>query len=140
MRPWPNRPRFPASSRSTSSLGEPARRHETSVRTRAGAFFPLRAWWAASATTRRSTSTGCSRIASPRLYRVGLELVRAGFPLKVVFEMGAALKADMTTVAQRFVEDFTRYIWEPAFSGEYSSAEITKLTETIQRVRPLGAE
>ena len=83
---------------------------------------------------------GGFRIPSPRLYRVGLELVRAGFPLKVVFDMGGALKADMTTVAQRFIEDFTRHIWEPAFSGEYTSAEITKLTETIQRVRPLGAE
>ncbi|HEY8202334.1 MAG TPA: MerR family transcriptional regulator [Actinomycetota bacterium] len=85
-------------------------------------------------------ANGGFRVPSPRLYKVGVELVRAGFPLEVVFDMGAALKADMTTVAQRFIEDFTRHIWEPAFSGKYTSAEITKLTETIQRIRPLGAE
>lgn len=83
---------------------------------------------------------GGYRIPSPRLYRVGLDLVQAGYPLKVVFEMGAALKSDMMAIAQRFIEDFTSYIWEPAFSGEYTSAEIAKLTETIQIVRPLGAE
>jgi DNA-binding transcriptional MerR regulator len=83
---------------------------------------------------------GGFRIPSPRLYRVGVELVRAGLPLKVVFEMGAVLKADMTRIAQRFIDDFTHHIWEPAFSGEYTSADVTKLTETIQRIRPVGAE
>ena len=83
---------------------------------------------------------GGYRIPSPRLYKVGVALVRVGYPLKVVFEMGVALKSDMTAIALRFIEDFTKHIWEPAFSGEYTSAEIARLTETIQIVRPLGAE
>ena len=80
------------------------------------------------------------RVPSPRLYRVGIELVQAGYPLKIVFEMGAALKDDMNAIAQRFVDDFTRHIWEPAFSGNVESADLLKLTETIQKIRPLGAE
>ena len=83
---------------------------------------------------------GGFRIPSPRLYRVGMELVQAGYALKVVFEMGAALKDDMTAIAQRFVDDFTHHIWEPAFSGDVGSAELVRLTETIQKIRPLGAE
>jgi DNA-binding transcriptional MerR regulator len=79
-------------------------------------------------------------VPSPRLYRVGLELVQAGYPLKVVLDQGAALRGDMDAIAERFLDYFTRYVWEPAFAGEIGPAQIAKLTETIQKLRPIGAE
>lgn len=83
---------------------------------------------------------GGFRVPSPRLYRLGLELVDAGYPLKVTLDQAATLKTDMDAIAQRFLDYFTRYVWKPAFSGEVGSAQIAKLTETIQRIRPIGAE
>ncbi|MGH2721515.1 MAG: MerR family transcriptional regulator [Actinomycetota bacterium] len=80
------------------------------------------------------------RVPSPRLYRVGMELCAAGYPLSVVLEQGAALKADMETIALRFIDYFTRYVWEPAFAGDPASADIAGLIETMQKIRPLGAE
>ena len=83
---------------------------------------------------------GGYRVPSPRLYRVGMELCAAGYPLGVVLEQGAALKADMEAIALRFIDYFTRYVWEPAFAGDPASADIARLIETMQKIRPLGAE
>jgi DNA-binding transcriptional MerR regulator len=83
---------------------------------------------------------GGYRIPSPRLYKVGVELVEAGYPLEIVLEQGEALKADMDAIAVRFLDYFTRYVWEPAFKGEVGPAQIARLTETIQRLRPIGSE
>jgi DNA-binding transcriptional MerR regulator len=83
---------------------------------------------------------GSYRVPSPRLYRVGVELCAAGYPLGVVIEQGSALKGDMESIAQRFIDDFVRYVWEPAFAGDPASADIAGLIETMQKIRPLGAE
>ena len=83
---------------------------------------------------------GGYRLPSPRLYHVGLESVAAGYPLKAVLDEGATLKAEAEGMAMRFVDQFIRYVWQPAFSGDVGPAELAKLTETIQRMRPLGAE
>jgi DNA-binding transcriptional MerR regulator len=80
------------------------------------------------------------RVPSPRLYRVGMELCAGGYPLGVVLEQGAALKADMERIALRFIDYFTRYVWEPAFAGDPASADIAGLIDTMQKIRPLGAE
>ncbi|MGH2690802.1 MAG: MerR family transcriptional regulator [Actinomycetota bacterium] len=83
---------------------------------------------------------GGYRVPSPRLYRVGMELCAAGYPLGVVLEQGAALKADMEKIALRFIDYFTRFVWDPAFAGDPASADIAGLIETMQKIRPLGAE
>jgi DNA-binding transcriptional MerR regulator len=77
---------------------------------------------------------------SPRLLRVGAELVAVGIPLSEVLDQAVALRADIWTIATRLVGMFTKHIWEPFLEGKHPEKDLSDITEAIQRTRPLAAE
>lgn len=80
------------------------------------------------------------RIASPRLVKVGTELVSVGIPLAVVLGQAALLKSDTEDIAWRLVAMFGAYVWEPFVQGKTPERSLTDITEILQRTRPLAAE
>lgn len=79
-------------------------------------------------------------VSSPRLMKVGAELVSVGIPLSVVLGQAALLKSDTEDIAWRLVAMFSAYIWEPFVAGKTPDRTLTDITEILQRTRPLAAE
>ncbi|MDQ4148722.1 MAG: MerR family transcriptional regulator [Actinomycetota bacterium] len=77
---------------------------------------------------------------SPRLLRVGAELVSVGIPLAEVLDQAAALRRDMWNIAVRLVSMFTKHVWEPFVEGKRPDQDLSDITEILQRTRPLAAE
>jgi DNA-binding transcriptional MerR regulator len=77
---------------------------------------------------------------SPRLLRVGAELVSVGIPLSVVLDQAKALREDTWKIACRLVEMFTKHIWEPFLAGESQAKTLNEITAALQKTRPLAAE
>jgi DNA-binding transcriptional MerR regulator len=80
------------------------------------------------------------RISSPRLIKIGAELVSIGIPLSVVLGQAALLKSDTEDIAWRLVTMFTAYVWEPFVEGKTPERTLTDITAILQRTRPLAAE
>ncbi|MEX2551939.1 MAG: hypothetical protein WD627_02925, partial [Actinomycetota bacterium] len=80
------------------------------------------------------------RIESPRLMKVGAELVSVGIPLSVVLGQASLLKSDTEDIAWRLVAMFGVYVWEPFVLGKTPDRTLQDITEILQRTRPLAAE
>jgi DNA-binding transcriptional MerR regulator len=80
------------------------------------------------------------RVTSPRLLKVGAELVSVGIPLPVVLGQAALLKSDTEDIAWRLVAMFSAYVWEPFVAGKTPERTLTDITDILQRTRPLAAE
>ncbi len=75
---------------------------------------------------------------SPRLLRVGAELVAAGIPLRAALEEYERLVADAARIAARFVDLFEANVWEPFVAAGLPPERLAEVTEALQRVRPLA--
>lgn len=76
---------------------------------------------------------------SPRLLRVGAELVAAGVPLDAVLERGRRLAEELDEVASGFVELVATHVFDPL--GEpIPASEVPRLAELVRRLRPLAGE
>ncbi len=75
---------------------------------------------------------------SPRLLRVGAELVAAGIPLAAALDEYERLVADAARIAARFVELFEANLWEPFVAAGLPAERLSELTDALQRVRPLA--
>jgi DNA-binding transcriptional MerR regulator len=76
---------------------------------------------------------------SPRLLRVGAELVAAGIPVAAVLERRRTLRREIDTVAATFVDLIVTYVFEPL--GEpIPASEVPRLAELVRRLRPLAGE
>ena len=76
---------------------------------------------------------------SPRLYRVGAELVAAGVPLAAVLDEYERLVADADRIAGRFVELFESNVWEPFVVAGMPPGRLAEVTEALQRARPTAS-
>jgi len=45
----------------------------------------------------------------------------------------------MERIAARFVELFERYVWQPFVAAGMSSEQLPRVTEALERMRPLAA-
>lgn len=79
------------------------------------------------------------RVNSPRLLRVGVELVGAGVPLAATLDELVELKADLERVARRFVAMFDRYVWAPFAAAGMPADRLAAVTDALRRMRPLAA-
>lgn len=79
-------------------------------------------------------------IPSPRLMRVGAQLVSVGIPLAVVLKQAELMKVDIDSLSWRLVAMFGMYIWEPFVSGSTPDRELADITRILQELRPLAAE
>ncbi len=80
------------------------------------------------------------RIPSPRLMKVGAQLVSVGIPLAVVLKQAELMKADIEGIAWRLVAMFNMFIWEPFVSGQTAERSLTDITKILQDMRPLASE
>ncbi len=75
---------------------------------------------------------------SPRLLRVGAELVAAGIPLRAALDEYERLVDDAARIARRFVDLFESNLWEPFVAAGLPAERLAELTDALQRVRPLA--
>jgi DNA-binding transcriptional MerR regulator len=73
---------------------------------------------------------------SPRLVRIGAELVAAGVPLPAVLDEYERLVADADRIAERFVELFESNVWERFVEAGMPPERLGEVTEALQRARP----
>lgn len=76
---------------------------------------------------------------SPRLYRVGVELVAAGVPLAAVLDEYERLVVDADRIAGRFVALFESNVWEPFVAAGMPHERLAAVTESLQRSRPMAS-
>ena len=76
---------------------------------------------------------------SPRLLRIGAELVAAGVPLAAVLDEYERLVADADRIAGRFVELFEANVWEPFVAAGMPPERLAQVTESLQRARPTAS-
>jgi DNA-binding transcriptional MerR regulator len=78
-------------------------------------------------------------VTSPILVRAGAELVTAGVPLEAAVRLAVELRRDLDAVAARFVDIVADHIFD-AVGEPIPAAEIPRLTDIVQRLRPLVSE
>jgi DNA-binding transcriptional MerR regulator len=76
---------------------------------------------------------------SPRLLRVGIELVGAGIPVAAVLEARRLLRRDIDAVAATFVDLIYHHCFEP-LGDPIPASEVPRLAELVRRLRPLAGE
>ncbi len=76
---------------------------------------------------------------SPRLLRVGAELVAAGVPLAAVLDEYERLVADADRIAGRFVALFESNVWEPFVAAGMPAERLAEVTAALQRARPTAS-
>jgi DNA-binding transcriptional MerR regulator len=77
---------------------------------------------------------------SPRLLRIGAELVAAGIPLPAALDEYERLVADGARIADRLVRLFEANVWEPFVEAGMPPDRLPEVTEALQRVRPLALQ
>lgn len=82
---------------------------------------------------------GTYRVPSPRVLDAGAELVAAGVPLERVLDEAAKLRADVERIASRFVAFFIEFVWQPFDAAGRPADELSRITEMLNRMRPLTA-
>jgi DNA-binding transcriptional MerR regulator len=68
----------------------------------------------------------------------GAELVAAGIPLDAVLDEAEELQADVDRIAARFFRLFDRYIWQPFAEAGMPPGQLPRLTELMERLRPIA--
>jgi hypothetical protein len=76
---------------------------------------------------------------SPRLVRVGADLVSWGVPLAAAIDESVQLAADMAPIARRMVKLFETHVWEPFVAAGYPADRLPAVTAALQQVRPVTA-
>jgi DNA-binding transcriptional MerR regulator len=81
---------------------------------------------------------GGYRVPSVKALAAGAELLAAGMPLDAVLDEAAALRADADRIAARFVGLFLQFVWEPFVAAGMPSDQLPRITELIERLRPVA--
>ena len=76
---------------------------------------------------------------SPRLLRVGSELVAAGVPLAAVLDEYERLVVDADRIARRFVALFETNVWEPFVDAGMPAERVAEVTAALQRAMPTAS-
>jgi DNA-binding transcriptional MerR regulator len=79
-------------------------------------------------------------IRSPRLLRIGEELVASGVPFPAVLDVVAELVTQTGEIAQGFVELFERHVWDPFEEAGMPPEKLPEVTAILRRVRPMVEE
>lgn len=76
---------------------------------------------------------------SPLLIDAGEELVRAGVPMHDILDLVAALRGDISRIADRFVELVAEHI-APPVTGGAQEGDYARALESMGRLRPIAIE
>lgn len=77
-------------------------------------------------------------VKSPKLLAIGLELVRAGIPVKETMDELETLQGMGDSIAERFTAVFERNMWEPFVAAGLPADQIRPLTESLRRLSALA--
>lgn len=77
-------------------------------------------------------------VKSPKLLAIGLELVRAGIPVKETMDELEALQGMADSIAERFTGVFERNMWEPFVAAGLPAGQIGSLAESLRRLSALA--
>lgn len=77
-------------------------------------------------------------VPSPKLLQAGAALHRAGIPLPALLEELGRLRAELDTIAQRFVTMVLDHVFNPHGDGLPPREARAALTDTVWKVRPLA--
>lgn len=77
-------------------------------------------------------------VKSPKLLEIGLELVRAGIPLREMMDELQVLQQMADAIAERFTGVFERNMWQPFVAAGLPADQIQPLTESLQRLSTLA--
>ena len=76
---------------------------------------------------------------SPRLVKVGADLVSWGVPLAAAIDESEQLAADMVPIARRMVKMFETHVWEPFVIAGFPADRLAEVTAALQEVRSATA-
>jgi len=79
-------------------------------------------------------------VKSPKLLAIGLELVRAGIPVKEVMDELDVLQNMADSIAGRFTAVFERHMWAPFVAAGLPADQIRPLTDALQRLSVLAED
>jgi DNA-binding transcriptional MerR regulator len=74
---------------------------------------------------------------TPGLLRAGAQLVADGVPVDVVTEIGIAVWDTSRQLAQRFVDAFVRWVWEPFAAADMPSDQWPRIIAALETERGL---
>ena len=77
---------------------------------------------------------------SPGLFDAGTQLAADGVPLDAVLDAAAAVLAATDDLAERFVALFRTHLWQPFVEADMPPGELARITEILQRQRPLATQ
>lgn len=83
---------------------------------------------------------GDLRAPSPMLIEAGAELARLGIDLEVIYELVAALRADASDIARRFLELVSEQLLRPVIEDRENALPPEQLVAALQRLRPIATE
>jgi DNA-binding transcriptional MerR regulator len=78
------------------------------------------------------------RVTNPRLLRAAVELARAGVPLAALAEHARGLRRDVEHLARGIVDLVDDHLFVPLGDELPTPAEAARLSELVQRLRPLA--
>jgi len=78
-------------------------------------------------------------VPSMQALEAGAELLAAGIPLDAVLDEAAALQEDADRIAERFVHLLFHHVWEPFVEAGMPPDQLPRITEVIERLRPVAA-
>jgi DNA-binding transcriptional MerR regulator len=85
-----------------------------------------------------ASGTGGYHVPSVEALDAGAELVGAGIPLDAVLDEAAELQADADRIAARFFRLFDLHVWQPFVEAGMPPDELPRLTELMERLRPIA--
>jgi DNA-binding transcriptional MerR regulator len=88
----------------------------------------------------RALGDGRYEVGSPTLLKVAEELVAGGLSMRAVLDAHDRLTAATDQIAQIFVELFDQEVWKPFDEKGRPAEEWARVTEALERTRPLAGE
>jgi len=77
---------------------------------------------------------------SAPLFEAGAGLAADGVPMDVVLDIAEAIQAATDDLARRFVALFRDHVWQPFVDAGMPVGELARITEVLQRQRPLATQ
>ena len=77
---------------------------------------------------------------SAGLFDAGTQLAADGVPMDAVLETAEAILAATDALAERFVALFRDHVWRPFVQAGMPPGELPRITEVLQRQRPLATQ
>lgn len=83
---------------------------------------------------------GAIRVHSPGMVRAGAEAVRLGMPLDALLETREMVLAQVTEVAEKFVDLFRRTVWQDFVADGLPPDRLADIRDVVAKLQPVAAQ